>query len=152
MLPRHSLPRTLPATRTTNRALQASLKISSVGTRASEQPSTTAKGRCRGALPAVSPMPTSDRSKGLTRVGEAAPSGRSRRPEKARLPAHNRSRASAEVAGGAGGGAAGSKRYTMSIIAQVSQPGEKGRRGPAPAAAWSARVPVGGRFEAQEGQ
>ena len=59
MLPRHSSPRTLPATRMTNRSLNPWPKLISVGTRASEQPTTTAKGDCLGICPCVLGMPTS---------------------------------------------------------------------------------------------
>ena len=59
MLPRQTSPSTLPATRMTNRSLKPWPKIISVGTRASEQPTTTANGACLGMPPCVRTMPTS---------------------------------------------------------------------------------------------
>ena len=58
MLPRHSVPSTLPATRTTKSSLCDWSKISSIGALASEQPRTIPKGRCAGALPSTSEKPS----------------------------------------------------------------------------------------------
>ena len=58
-LPRHTSPSTLPATRITNRSLNPWPKIISVGTRASEQPTTAANGACLGIPPCLRTIPTS---------------------------------------------------------------------------------------------
>ena len=69
MLPRHTSPSTLPATQITNKSLKPWPKIISVGTRASEQPTTTANGACLGICPNVRTMPTSSPLHGTTYCG-----------------------------------------------------------------------------------
>ena len=67
-LPRTSAPRPLPATRTTKSSFGPSLKTSSIGTRASEQPSTAANGRLlwhTGAIRYRSQIPQIDRNDSL---------------------------------------------------------------------------------------
>ena len=59
MLPMQTSPRTLPATRMTKRSLKPCPNSISSGTRASEQPTTTANGACLGIWPIVRFMPTS---------------------------------------------------------------------------------------------
>ena len=59
MLPMQTSPRTFPATRMTKRSLNPWPNSISVGTRASEQPTTTANGVCLGIWPNVRFMPTS---------------------------------------------------------------------------------------------
>ena len=66
MLPRHSTPSTLPATRMTNRSFGDWSKICSIGARASEQPSTSANGVCTGGAPATSGSPSDIGSDGIT--------------------------------------------------------------------------------------
>jgi len=90
-LPRTSVPRPLPATRITKRSFGPSLKISSIGTRASEQPRMAANGRCFGSAgsPAKSP-----RSLGSTEtifcVLPSSSFSPSRSAANARLPSFNR--------------------------------------------------------------
>src|SRR3954453_12533592 len=68
-LPMQTSPRTLPATRMTKRSLNPCPKSISVGTRASEQPTTTANGACFGISPCVLGMPTSRPLQGTTYCG-----------------------------------------------------------------------------------
>ncbi len=57
--PRQTSPMTLPATRITNRSLNPWPNSISVGTLASEHPTTTANGACLGTCPWVRIIPTS---------------------------------------------------------------------------------------------
>src|SRR4051794_20450906 len=68
-LPMQTSPSTLPATRITNRSLKPWPKSISVGTRASEQPTTTPNGLCLGISLEPRIMPTSCALQGTTYRG-----------------------------------------------------------------------------------
>src|SRR5689334_18717489 len=68
-LPMQTSPSTFPATRITNRSLNPWPKSISVGTRASEQPTTTPNGVCLGISLLPRTMPTSDALQGTTYRG-----------------------------------------------------------------------------------
>ena len=107
------MPTPFPATRTTKRSLDFCWKIVSIGTRASEQPSTAAKGRWTGATPGRTPCPTSLGSSGMTR---ALP-GESSRCANERLPFISFAWASLGLRGARRrDGRSGSNRYTTSIV------------------------------------
>ncbi len=99
-LPSTSLPRPLPATRITKRSLGPSLKISSIGTRASEHPRTAAKGLCFGLSRSRAANPSSCRSISTMRLTTSSPCSKpSSKAAKARFPSSKRRRAASESVG-----------------------------------------------------
>ena len=117
-LPSTSVPRPLPATRMTKRSFGPSPKISSTGTRASEQPSTTANGRCFGMPVVLDNKPRSRGSTGIIRCTTALSSESfSSSAAKARFPSFSRWKA-ASLSGGRGlaGVSRASYRYIISTV------------------------------------
>ena len=99
-LPSTSAPKPLPATRTTNRSFGPSLKISSIRTRASEEPSAAANGRCRGMPCSPGCKPKSSRSTSIVRWLVALSDVRlSTKLANARFPSSRRDRAAWALAG-----------------------------------------------------